>query len=488
MKNKKLKKIVCGAMILSVSSIPTTVVFANEATATTEEVRNSEELKTQQTSEMLIESSTTRSERYSESSYIMEKEIDEEKTIEAIEEEIGIETSFFDETNMYPNNRSDIETSRPKSRSYSAPRATTPDVSVTDKNTPQKGFIDISSHNGSISVSDFKKMKDYGVTGVVVKLTEATTYTNPFAAEQVKNAQQAGLKVSAYHYSWFTDDEGARREAEHFANVAKKVGLPVSAVMVNDIEEPKIAGKADHTQTSLAFQNRLNELGYNNVTHYMGAHWLNSGLINPAKLGYKNIWVAAYPYTLSTEQQYSEYGAWQWSSKLSFPGINGTFDISSDYSARYTLSTEKPLYQGIREPRIGLWYRSHVADLGWLGFVGTEVTSGTTGQNRRLEAIDVMWNKEKNSIRSSYQDIKGNWTESGNGITGTEGQALALQKVCFASSPDIIESGRKLQYRVHSEDVGWSGWKEEGQPAGTNGKKIESIEMRMIINGKVEKG
>jgi uncharacterized protein YjdB len=99
-----------------------------------------------------------------------------------------------------------------------------------------------------------------------------------------------------------------------------------------------------------------------------------------------------------------------------------------------------------------------------------------------------MWNKQKNSIVSSYQDINGRWVESGYGITGTVGQALALQKVCFASGSDIIKSGRRLQYRVHSQDVGWSSWKEEGQPAGTNGKKIEAIEMRMIKNGVVEKG
>lgn len=489
MKNNKLKKIVSGAIILGVSSIPTTLTAANEVTSTTRESRTSEEILTMQSSEIFTESTNSIDSQMSETSSEKEQEVFEGKTMESIEDEI--EVTFFDELHMYPSNRSDIETNNIESRSFSAPKATTPNVSVTDKNTPEKGFIDISSHNGSISVSDFKKMKTYGVTGVVVKLTESTTYTNPFAAEQVKNAQQAGLKVSAYHYSWFTDDEGARREAEHFVNVAKKVGLPTSSVMVNDIEEPKIVGKADHTTTSLAFKNRVNELGYKNVTHYMGAHWLNSGLIDPSILGYKNIWVAAYPYTLSTNQQYSEYGAWQWSSKLSFPDINGTFDISSDYSDNYTTKApiEVPGYsQGLAEPRGGLWYRSHVSDYGWLGYMGTEEASGTTGQNRRLEAVDVMWNKQKNSIVSSYQDINGRWVESGYGITGTVGQALALQKVCFASGSDIIKSGRRLQYRVHSQDVGWSSWKEEGQPAGTNGKKIEAIEMRMIKNGVVEKG
>lgn len=484
MRKNVFRKMFYASIILGISSVPSVIGFANEVSTISSTNETTETMELSEEKTFINESE---SEEILDSTVVSTMIEEVQSSVSEVEEEIEI--TFFDDLNLYPHNRSDIELDQNVAKGYSSSRAVTPNVSITDTNTPTKGFIDISSHNGSISVNDFKKMKSYGVTGVVVKLTEATTYTNPFASEQVKNAQAAGLKVSAYHYSWFTDDASARREADHFVKVAKNVGLPLNTVMVNDIEEPKITGKADHTKTSLAFQKRLNELGYINVTHYMGAHWLNSGLIDPAALGYKNIWVAAYPYQLSTTQQYSEYGAWQWSSKLSFSGINGSFDISSDYSNRYTLeNTEKPLYQGTPQPLWGLWYRSHVADLGWLGFVGTEVTSGTTGQNRRLEAIDVMWNKEKKSIRSSFQDINGRWVETGTGITGTVGQALPIQRVCFASNDDLLKTGRKIQYRVHSQDVGWSAWKEEGQPAGSSGKKIESIEMRIIKNGVVEKG
>lgn len=484
MKKSYFKKIISAAVILGVPSVPHILVVANEVTSDSN-ANGQTEISSQEAL------TSTSSEVLSKEIQVESSEMFQVSEEEALEEDQGLDINYFDDINMYPVNRSDIEMSREYARSFSSsPKAITPNVSITDTNTPQKGFIDISSHNGYLSVEDFKKMKNYGITGVVVKLTEATTYVNPEAANQVANAKKAGLKVSAYHYSWFTDEAGARREAEYFVNVAKQVGLHGDTVMVNDIEEPKITGKADHTKTSLAFQKRLNELGYNNVTHYMGAHWLNSGLINPAELGYKNIWVAAYPYTLSTDQQYSEYGTWQWSAKLSFPGISGTFDISSDYSSRYTnqIITEKPLYQGIREPKMGLWYRSHVADLGWLGFVGTEDISGTSGQNRRLEAVDVMWDKQKDSIRSSYQVLRGSWVEVGNEITGTVGKAQGMQKVCFASNQSLLDTGRKIQYRVHSEDVGWSTWKEEGVPAGTTGKKIEAIEMRMVKNGVVEKG
>ena len=216
------------------------------------------------------------------------------------------------------------------------PYSSLPAVSATNNNTPSKSFIDISSHNGSLSVANFQKMKEYGVTGVVVKLTEATSYTNPYAQSQITNAQAAGMKVSAYHYSWFTTEAQATAEADYFAAAAKRFGLSTGTVMVNDIEEPNIAGKANHTVTSKAFENRLKVLGYGNVRHYVGLYWLNSGLINGSALGNTNIWVAAYPYSLSNTNLYTQYGAWQWSSRFSFPGINGNFDINADYTSTYS--------------------------------------------------------------------------------------------------------------------------------------------------------
>ncbi|MDT2696467.1 DUF5776 domain-containing protein [Enterococcus gallinarum] len=238
-----------------------------------------------------------------------------------------------------PSGRSDLyESSNGNSRNRSARAAilSPPTVKIDDVNTPKKDFIDVSSHNGNISVQDYEMMKQYGVKGVVVKLTEYTTYRNPYAKAQVKNAQQAGLKVSVYHYSWFTSEAEAIAEANYFADFAQELQLPKSTLMVNDIEEPKIANQGDHTQNSIAFKKRLNELGFSNVIHYSGLYWITQGLIDASTLGEKNIWVAAYPYTLSTTQLYSNYSAWQWSSLVNFPNMGTSFDMSSDYLGVFT--------------------------------------------------------------------------------------------------------------------------------------------------------
>lgn len=48
---------------------------------------------------------------------------------------------------------------------------------------------------------------------MVVKLTEGTGYTNPYASSQISNAQAAGLKVSACHCSHYETAAEAKAEA-----------------------------------------------------------------------------------------------------------------------------------------------------------------------------------------------------------------------------------------------------------------------------------
>ncbi|WP_274598433.1 GH25 family lysozyme [Weissella confusa] len=55
--------------------------------------------------------------------------------------------------------------------------------------------VDISSHQGNVTVGMFNTMKKYGVKMIIVKLSEGNYYRNPYAAEQIANARAAGLRV-----------------------------------------------------------------------------------------------------------------------------------------------------------------------------------------------------------------------------------------------------------------------------------------------------
>ncbi|EPH99965.1 glycosyl hydrolase family 25 [Enterococcus faecalis 20.SD.W.06] len=115
---------------------------------------------------------------------------------------------------------------------------------------PRVDFIDISSHNGEISVEQFQKMKNMGIKGVVVKLTEGTTYKNPLAPNQINNAKKAGLTVSTYHFSWFENQQEAIDQANYYADYAEELGLSQKSVMVNDAETTPMIN-ADATKVSV---------------------------------------------------------------------------------------------------------------------------------------------------------------------------------------------------------------------------------------------
>ena len=207
-------------------------------------------------------------------------------------------------------------------------------------------FVDVSSHNGHISVEDYRQLASKGVGGVVVKLTEGTHYTNPFAESQVRNAQAAGLQVSTYAFSHYTSDAEAKAEARYYAAFANKLSLPKNTVMVNDMEDPKMQTEINqHTQ---AWADEMRKQGYANLMYYTSASWVDQnnlrhkGSINTSLFGLDNFWIAQYPAPkLSANdaknlKYNSRAGAWQFTSQAQLLSGKHVFDQSIDYSGRFT--------------------------------------------------------------------------------------------------------------------------------------------------------
>ncbi|MGM0211295.1 GW domain-containing glycosaminoglycan-binding protein [Enterococcus sp. AZ112] len=229
-------------------------------------------------------------------------------------------------------------------------------ISITEANRPPKNFVDVSSWNGYLTVTDFQTMKKHGVTGVVVKLTQSNNYISETASTQIRNAQAAGLKVSAYHFSVFANQSEAIREANYFADAAISMGLSRDTIMVNDAEYGPM-NNGQLTNNSIAFANQLKTRGYTNVLHYSQASWFTENILSPSRLGVGNIWVASYPYEPLANQMWYQadgYAAWQWSSLLTIPGVytpNGSFDINADYTGRFTNGNSGPVYDTILDQK-----------------------------------------------------------------------------------------------------------------------------------------
>lgn len=119
-------------------------------------------------------------------------------------------------------------------------------------------------------------------------------------------------------------------------------------------------------------------------------------------------------------------------------------------------------------------YRSHIQDIGWQGYVKDNQISGTTGQSKRLEAIQI--NTSDIKYRVHMQDIGwGAWC-SNNQIAGTTGQSRRVEAIEFKSNIKILA-------QAHVQDIGWQ---KEVQGTnfviGTTGQslRLEAFKLRIL--------
>ena len=226
-----------------------------------------------------------------------------------------------------------------------APAGRSTDVAV-----QPKSFVDVSSHNGDISIGDYRTLANKGVGGVVVKLTEDTWYKNPNAENQIRNAQAAGLQVSTYHFSRYTSEEAARAEARFYIAAAQRLNLPKNTLMVNNFEDAKM--QSNINRNTQAWVDEMRKNGYTNLMFYTSASWLDEnnlrkkGPVNTAQFGLQNFWVAQYPSPkLSVNDAKSlryngKAGAWQFTSQAELLPGKHLFDHSVDYTGRFTANAK----------------------------------------------------------------------------------------------------------------------------------------------------
>ncbi|MFK8261334.1 GH25 family lysozyme [Leuconostoc mesenteroides] len=206
-----------------------------------------------------------------------------------------------------------------------------PAITAGTSGLPKTDVVDISSNNGEVSINDFQKMRNYGIKAVVVKLTEEKSYRNPYAAKQIANARAAGMVVGAYHYSWYTTTASADTEAKYFTDYASSLNLPKDTLMVNDLEDT-YTKQNNVTANAIAFNAQVKAAGYSNTAIYTYPSYVNETKLDFSYIGTNRVWMAQYPYAPSANDLWNTiYGMWQWNSNTSFPGVEGTFDVTVDY-------------------------------------------------------------------------------------------------------------------------------------------------------------
>lgn len=133
-----------------------------------------------------------------------------------------------------------------------------------------------------------------------------------------------------------------------------------------------------------------------------------------------------------------------------------------------------------------LKYRVHVQDYGWQDWVSNGELSGTTGESKRLEGIEIVVTDEEGNpaenlhveYRTHVQDYGWqNWVSDGE-LAGTTGESKRLEAIQIRLTGADSER-YTVEYQVHAQDFGWLGYVAEEACSGTAGfsKRLESLKI-----------
>ncbi|WP_080146732.1 Ig-like domain-containing protein [Marinilactibacillus piezotolerans] len=133
-------------------------------------------------------------------------------------------------------------------------------------------------------------------------------------------------------------------------------------------------------------------------------------------------------------------------------------------------------------------YRTHIESYGWQNRVADGKSSGTVGQSKRLEAIQMGVDNALYPGGISYQTHveSHGWIDwsSNEQINGTVGEAKRLEAIRIKLTGQLSEY-YDIYYRVHAQHYGWLDWAKNGDSAGTSGYKyrLESIQIQLVKKG-----
>ena len=161
---------------------------------------------------------------------------------------------------------------------------------------------------------------------------------------------------------------------------------------------------------------------------------------------------------------------------------------SSSAPAQNKLSYYTPTYKGT------VTYSAHVENNGWMDSVADGAVAGTQGKSLQMEALKINLSSLKDETgaalggtvryRAHVQDYGWkSWSQNGQ-IAGTTGEKKRMEAVQIQLTGAVAEK-YDIYYRVHVATFGTLGWAKNGETAGTVGfaAPIESIEIKLYAKG-----
>lgn len=209
-------------------------------------------------------------------------------------------------------------------------------------------FFDVSGYNPQArSASWWSMAKKYGIQGGIVKLSEGTTYRNPYGPAQICAIKANNITVSGYHFAKFVGNSGvAQSEARYAVATAHAMGLPNGAPLVLDYELRQ-GWSSTNTQACIAFCQVIKQSGYMPVFYsYSGMKQLWDYEAIYRATGAK-FWVAAYPHMGAvSEPDYNYFPSisthtdgWQFSDNLFGWHVDGSVDFTGVFTMQQKVTS-----------------------------------------------------------------------------------------------------------------------------------------------------
>lgn len=123
-----------------------------------------------------------------------------------------------------------------------------------------------------------------------------------------------------------------------------------------------------------------------------------------------------------------------------------------------------------------MYYKAHVANIGWQSQVRDGQVAGTTGRGLGIEAIEFA-PPSNIGLKISAHIAYDGWVDydlPSGGIVGTTGQSKSIEAL-------KIDAKVPVKYRVHVQNIGWQDWVSNGRLAGTTGEGLQIEAFQMML-------
>lgn len=228
-----------------------------------------------------------------------------------------------------------------------------------------------------------------------------------------------------------------------------------------------LSGTSGQSKRLEAIQIRLTGEASDNYDIYYRVHAENNGWLDWAKNG-ESSGTAGYSYRLEAiEVKLVPKNA-------AAPGATARAFVERIAPAPIDPSVQKVVY------------KTHVQDVGWQDYVTGGDVSGTSGQSKRLEAIQIKLTNIAGGIEYSthVQDL--GWMDyvANDALSGTSGQSKRLEAIRIRLTGAAAER-LDVYYCVHAQNMGWLDWAKNGEAAGTAGYsyRLEAIKIVIVAKG-----